>query len=186
MNKISRNAAGSLLTLATLAGCGSEASAPSGPQLPSYESPERVDRSIQQSLDRLRGLQTVQVGNLVVDLPAEARACYGLVCEGWEEKYQAERARQAPRVARLASLAEAAAADASLTPHAFSEADAALRALAGLQIVEVTGLIQVQPANNPQCYNLPCTEDIHAADRANAAHVAQVFAIVAAAQDSGL
>ena len=186
MKKIHRSAAGGLMALSAVAGCGSEASAPSGPQSPSYESPEKVELSIQQSLDRLRGLRTVEVGDLVVDLPAEARACYGLVCEGWQEKYQAERARQAPRVARLASLAEAAAADTSLAPRALSEADAALQALAGLQIVEVSGLVEVQPANNPQCYNQPCAEDVDAAERVNAAHVAQLFAVVAAAQKSGL
>jgi hypothetical protein len=186
MKKIQRSAAGSLMALTALVGCGGEASAPSGPQSPSHAAPEEVELSIQQSLDRLRELRTVEVGNLVVDLPAEARACYGLVCEGWEEKYQAERARQAPRVARLASLAEAAAADTSLAPHAFGEAEAALQALAGLQIVEVTGLVEVLPANNPQCYNLPCAEDIDAAERVNAAHVAQVFAVVASAQESGL
>ena len=185
MSNIHRSAAGGLLALTALAGCGSEASGPSGPQSPSYESPEQVEQSVQQSLDRLRALQTVEVRDLVVDLPAEARACYGL-CAGWEERYQAERARQAPRVARLAALAEAAAADTSLPPRAIGEADAALQALAGLQIVDVAGLVEVQPANNPQCYNLPCPEDIDNAERANAAHVAQVFALVAAAKKSGI
>jgi hypothetical protein len=186
MNEIHRSAAGGLIVaLTVLVGCGSEASAPGGSQAPSYDSPEKVEQSIQQSLARLRALQTVEVRDLVSDLPAEARACYGL-CEGWKERYQAERARQAPRVARLATLAEAAADDTSLAPRSFSEADAALRALAGLEIVEVTGLIEVKPANNPLFYNQPSPEDTAAANRLNAAHVAQVFAVVDAAHETGL
>jgi len=185
MNEIHRSAAGGLIALTVLVGCGSEASAPGGSQSPSYDSPEKVEQSIQQSLDRLRALQTVEVRDLVDDLPAEARACYGL-CEGWEERYQAERARQAPRVARLATLAEAAAADTSLAPRSFAEADAALQALAELEVVEVSGLVEVKPANNPQFYNQPSPADIAAADRLNAAHVAQVFAVVDAAHETGL
>jgi hypothetical protein len=185
MKEIYRSAVGGLIVLTGLTGCGSEASAPSSPPSPSHESPEQVEQSVQHSLARLRALQIVEVGDLVLDLPAEAQACYG-VCPGWEERYQAERARQAARAERLASLAEAAAADSALAPREWSEAAVALQALAGLQIVEVSGLVEAKPANNPECYYQPCPADIDAADRLNASHVAQVFAVVDAANKTGL
>ena len=185
MKEMYRSAVGGLIALTGLTGCGSEATGPSSPQSANYESPEQVEQAVQHSLARLRALQIVEVGDLVLDLPAEAQACYG-VCPGWEQRYRAERARQAARAERLASLAEGAAADGSLAPREWSEAGVALQALAGLQIVQVSGLIEVKPASNPQCYYQPCPGDIDTADRLNANHVAQVFAVVDAAQKTSL
>jgi hypothetical protein len=175
---------GGLIALSLGAGCGGAASGP--PSTPP-ESPEKVEQSIQQSLDRIRALQVVDVSRLVLNLPAEATACYGLPCtEADRRLWEAERARQAPRVEKLASLAETAAHDSTLAPRDMSEKDAALKALAGLAVVEVYGLVETKPANNYQCYNTPCVSDVEAANRINGARVAQVFAIVDAAQKSGL
>ncbi len=165
-------------------GCGSGASKPVTTQPPPVE---EVEQSIQQSLDRLGALHIVNVASLVLDLPGEASSCYGLQpCAGWEQPYHAERARQAPRLEHLASFAEAAVRDPNLAAHDKSEADAAIQALNGLAVVTVTTLVEVKPANNPQCYNLPCPADVEAADRINGAHVSQVFATVDLANKSGL
>jgi hypothetical protein len=178
-----RRAAGGLIALSVGVGCGGQAAPPA----PERESPEKVEQTIQQSLARVQALHVVDVTQLVLDLPAEARDCYGgPPCPGFETQYQAERARQAPRVERLASLAEAAARNPYLVPRDPSEADAALQALAGLAVVQVSGLVQVQPKNNGECYNLPCPADIEAAKRENGAHVAAVFATVDAAKKIGL
>ena len=61
-----------------------------------------------------------------------------------------------------------------------------IEALNALAIVEVAGLVEARPANQPQCYNLPCPADVEAANRENSARVSQVFAIVDAAKQSGL
>jgi hypothetical protein len=183
MQKAYRQATSGLIGLAIGAGCGG--SSP-GTTATEPASVEYVEQSIQQSLDRLEALSIVHVGRLVLDLPAEATSCYGLPpCPGAEEPYRVERARQAPRVAHLASIAEAMR-DRYVVPHDKSEAGAALEALAALNVVQVTGLVEAKPANNPECYNLPCGSDIEAADRENAKRVGQVFAIVAAAKASGL
>jgi hypothetical protein len=146
-----------------------------------------VEQTIQQSLARLQALRVFDAIQLVVDLPVEAKDCYGgPPCQGFEAQYEAERARQAPRVERLASLAEAAVQNPYIVPRDPSEADAALQALAGLAVVQVSGLVQVQPKNNGECYNLPCPADIDAAKRENGAHVAAVFATVDAAKKIGL
>ena len=183
MRKAYQQATGGLIGLALSAGCGGSSALPSGSE---PATAQQVEQSIQLSLDRLQTLHIVYVGRLVLDLPAEATACYGLPCPGSEGAYNAERARQAPRLERLAKLAEAAAGDPYLAPHDKSEASAALDALAALQVIQVTGLVETKPANNPQCYNLPCGSDIAAADRENASRVTQVFGIVSAAKAGGL
>ena len=174
-----------LFALSVGVGCGSgvPASMASDP-VP----PVQVEQSIEQSFERLRALRIVDVRNLVLNLPAEATACYGLPCEGsvWEQRYRDERARQAPRLARLTDLAEATVHGQYHVTHDKSEAEAAIQALAALAIVEVAGLVETKPANNPQCYNLPCPTEVDAADRENSARVSQVFAIVDAAKQSNL
>src|SRR5579859_3745003 len=174
---------GGLFALSLGAGCGSAATATP----PAQPNPENVEQSIQNSLDRIHTLQIVDVSRLVLNLPAEATACYGIPCtDSDRQKYQAERARQAPRVELLASLAEAAAHDSTIAPRDMSDKDAALKALADLAVVEVSGLVETRPANNPDCYNLPCGSDIELANKINGTRVAQVFAIVDAANKSGL
>jgi len=155
---------------------------------PAKPTPAEVDASIQQSFERLQALQVFSADRLVMNLPAEATACYGLPCDKakWQPAIDAERARQAPRLSKLADLTEAASKDASLTPRAIYDSDLAVQSLQALQIVEVGSLIQVQPQNNAECYNLPCPSDQQAADRANGLHIAEAFAIAEAAQKSGL
>jgi hypothetical protein len=180
-----RYGTGGLIAIGMSVGCASGAAPPAEPQPVPVE---KVEQSIQQSFDRLNALEIVSAARLVLDLPAEATACYNLPCPGsvWEEKYHAERARQAPRLERLVGLAETAAHAEYTAMRDMSEADAAIQALNGLAVIEVAGLVEVKPANNPQCYNLPCGTDIAAADRVNSAHVTAVFATVDAAQKSGL
>ncbi len=50
----------------------------------------------------------------------------------------------------------------------------------------MSGLVTVQPANNPQCYNLPCESNIAAADAQNARRVTEAFGIADAAKRTGL
>jgi hypothetical protein len=178
-----RHATGGLIALVGV-GCASGASThPAAEPVPV----EKVEQSIQQSFDRLNALHVVTSARLVLDLPAEATACYNLPCPGseWEAKYHAERARQAPRLERLVGLAENAALADYGAMRDMSEAAAAVQALNGLAVIEVAGLVEVQPVNNGNCYGA-CPADIAAADRVNRAHVTQVFAIVDAAQKSGL
>jgi hypothetical protein len=150
--------------------------------------PAQVNASITQSIDRLRALQIFDVGPLILNLPAEATACYNLPCpgSGWEQAYDDERARQAPRLAKLADIAEGVAKNASASVGDPGQAAAAAQAISGLRIIEVSALIQVQPANNPDCYNLPCPSDVQAANQTNGLHVSEAYAIVEAAQRSGL
>jgi hypothetical protein len=155
---------------------------------PAKLTPAEVDASIQQSFDRLQALQVFSADRLIMNLPAEATACYGLPCDRpkWQPAIDAERARQAPRLSKLADLTEAATKDANLMPRAAYDSQPAVQALQSLQIVDVGSLIQVQPQNNAECYNLPCPSDQQAADRTNGLHVAQAFEIAEAAQKSGL
>src|SRR5262245_14048650 len=94
MDSTLKLAAGGLTLALGLGGCGGGAG---GEPVVQAGDPAAVDASITQSLDRLRALDIVHVGRLVLDLPEQATACYGLPCPGseWVEKYEAERARQA-------------------------------------------------------------------------------------------
>jgi hypothetical protein len=197
MKKTSLLATGSLAAAAFGFGTGCGPSDPA-PQKPSGSSPapapaandpvQQVDASIQQSLDRLSALQIFSVGGLVLNLPAAATACYSIPCsgdtQGWAE-YHAERARQAPRLAALAAQAE----DCN-SGHCYvsipTSVDEAVSALDALQIVEVGGLIQAQPKNNPDCYNLPCPSDQAAAEAENNRRAAEAFTIATYAKIRGL
>jgi hypothetical protein len=184
MNTTFKQAAtgGLAIALGLSAGCGGES------PKPATSDPAQVESSITQSLDRLRALELVDVTKLVINLPAEATACYGVPCPGstWEQPYRDERARQSVRLQRLAEIAEATAHNAYLTPRDPTEATAAVQALSALEIVEVGGLIEVKAANNGNCYNLPCPGDVKAADDENGLRVAKVFGIVDAAKRDGL
>jgi hypothetical protein len=184
MKNTYRHVTGGFIALVGV-GCSSGTAAPATNEPVSIE---KVDQSVQQSFDRLNALHVVTAARLVLDLPAEATACYSLPCPGseWEPKYHAERARQAPRLERLVGFAETAARAEYPTMRDKGEASAAVEALNGLAVIEIGGLVDAQPANNANCYNLPCPEDIAAADLANRARVTQVFAVVDAALKNGL
>jgi len=131
------------------------------------------------NLARLRDLDVLEVGDLLVDLPAEASNCYG-PCPGSEAAILQAKQEAALRLAEFVEVAEAAAA----APSGYlctEQVDENLAALAGLEIVEVLGLVQVEPANNPQCYNLPCQADIDAANAANELRAAQLDSIAQSA-----
>jgi hypothetical protein len=165
-----------------LGGCGTHAA-------PATASDSKaVDESITQSFDRLRALQIIDVGQLVLNLPAEATSCYGVPCPNspWQQPYVDERARQAPRLATLADVFEQASRDVYLQPAPMSQADAAIQSLTALQVIAVGGIVQAQPANNPQCYNLPCQSDIDAAQTENERRVAKALEAAALGQRAGL
>ena len=172
----------------TVAGCASEP-AERHPVKPGSTEPARPDRSgewvgnagaealahVDLNLARLRDLDVIEVGELLVDLPDEAFNCYG-PCPGSEAAIQAANEAAALRLQDFVEVAEAAAA----APSGYlctEQVDENLAALAGLEIVEVLGLVQVEPANNPQCYNLPCQADIDAANAANELRAAQLDSI---------
>src|SRR5437016_693390 len=182
MDKRIKQAAGGLALALGLGGCGTTQ------MLPKATNPAQVSAWIEQSLDRFRALQIVEVGELVINLPSEATACYGVPCPGsaWVGPYREERARQAERLSRLADMAETAASDKYLSPRPMTEADAAIQSLSSLQVIRVAGLVEAKPQNNPDCYNLPCPSDVQAAAEVNGLRVAKVLAITETAKRSGL
>jgi hypothetical protein len=180
MDETLKKTTGGLALALALGGCGSE------PEPPPNRDPIAVEASIKESLDRLRALELVEAGKLVMHLPAEATACYGLVCAGWETRVAEERSHQATRLTGLVDLAAVTAGATNLRPREAGEAAAALRALSALEIIEVQGLVQRQLVRSPECYNLPCPWDIEARDRENARRVTIVFSVVERAQKKGL
>jgi hypothetical protein len=171
-----KNCAGALCLALGLAACGTEA--------PAVTDPVQARASIQQSLDHLEALKLVSGETLVLELPEQATECYGAPCPGteWVEIYNAELFRQAPRIAQLADIAEAVSADSTVAPSLMSERAAAVAALSALQVISIGSLIEDQPANNPECYNLPCESDILAAQHANELRVGRAFAIASRAR----
>lgn len=121
---------------------------------------EAVDANLQ----TLRELDVVEVHALVVDVPDEAFNCYG-ACPGWVDEIEAATAESAVALVELTALATEVAdlppAAGTCEPEAI---DANLAALGALGVVHIGGLIEAQPENNPMCYNLPCQEDIEAAE----------------------
>ena len=158
-----------------------ETPAPEG-QTPAQIDPAAALAHVDQNLARLKALQVFEVGQLIVDMPEGAQNCYG-PCPGTEGAVKKAKEQAAVRLEKLTTVAEGAtdkpAAAASCEKASIDEN---LKALSALRIVGVSGLIEVQPVNNPQCYNLPCQEDIAAAKAATCAHAAGLAAIVEAAK----
>jgi hypothetical protein len=157
------------------------------PQVQIKSSKAAVDASIKDSLDRLNSLQLFSVDGLVLKLPAQASECYGIPCPGdkvGQAEYDAERARQASRLAKLAALA-GRCSNSLCYDRAPESADQAVQALNALQIVQVGSLIAAQPANNPDCYNLPCQSDKDAAAAENQRRATVAFTTAQMAQEEG-
>jgi len=194
MRKTMMFAAGGLVVTLGLGGCSTGTPATTGPTVqadkPAQSAADRqvLNTQIDQDLSRLNELQVIHSGQLLVDLPSEATACYGVPCPGssWVQPYWDERAHQAARLHTLANLATTTMPTVSIGDHVKSEADAALSALSALSLIEGASLIEAQPASNVNCYSLACPSDIAAADQATALNVAKVFALVDAAKHNGL
>ncbi len=172
-----------------LTGCG-EGSPPAGVSKPpsKYTSPAEVESVVNQSLERLNALQFVRIDQLVLKLPAHATDCYGLPCPGDTESlalYNAERARQAARLEALTEQAEACNSGHCYNSQARSPAEA-LTALNALEIVQAGALLEVQPHNTPDCYNLPCAADVAAAAAENTRRLELVLMLTDNAKKRGI
>jgi hypothetical protein len=148
---------------------------------PTYATPAEaaaVVADLRDHMQRLQNLKVVEVYTLDVAIP-EAANCYGgPPCNGLESNpaVTAEYARQAPRLDRLTEMAEALAASSEL-PAAGPDASADIAALNGLQIVDFGTLVKVEPASSPNCYNLPCPEDVASAAAENQRHADVVHSL---------
>lgn len=142
-------------------------------------------RSIAQSLDRLRSLELFDVGGVVMNLPDNARSCYGVPCPGdsaGQTAFDQELVRQERRLTSFVSVAERCNSGHCyvFTPETASEAIDALNAL---QIVTVNALVTTEPKSNPNCYNLPCPQDVEAARAENRRRETLAFTIAGYAKE---
>jgi hypothetical protein len=129
--------------------------------------------TVADTLDRLRALDVVAVGELIVARPSNAGNCYG-PCP---EDIAAATEEAAKRLTRLVDVAESAVLEVDPTACSPSAVAGHLDVLSGLAIVEVEGLITSEPANNPSCYNLPCGADLAVAEALNCEREAKLAAI---------
>ncbi len=100
---------------------------------------------IDENLARLRSLQIFEVGGFLLNAPN----CYGMPCPGHEQEYADAKEAQAKRLADFTNSALSAAA--ATAPSYTGPAP----------------VILAEPQNNANCYNLPCPEDIAAAQAIN-------------------
>jgi hypothetical protein len=173
-------------TLGLLTGCGSSADLGgtegpdhlgNGPETPA-SAPFDLG-AVKGDLERLAQLSIVDVGALVLDYPEGAMNCYG-PCPGFGDEIAEVDALQAARLHELVEIAtEAATLSLQVEECSVEVIDENLAALDGLDIVEVFGMVEEVPQNNPYCYNLPCEEDIARAEEINCqratalAHIAE-------------
>jgi hypothetical protein len=150
--------------------------------------PTRGDVDVVDQIDlnlaRLEALEIFEVGELIVDVPAEAYNCYG-PCPGFENAEADAIELSAQRLADFADLAENAAAQPT-SDLVCDDAtnDANLDALDALGIVQVGDLMVFEPKSSANCYNLPCNEDIAEANEINNQRAAMLANIVHAADKS--
>ena len=124
-------------------------------------------------------MEIVDVAELVHEYPEGAMNCYG-PCPGYEEDIEAENQRQAARLLELVAVAEdAVSVDANVYGCDVEDIDENLDALADLNIVEVFGLVEAVPENNPNCYNTPCPEDVAEAEQVTCQRASALAHIVA-------
>ena len=120
---------------------------------------------------------------MILDIPEEAFNCYG-PCPGFENAEADAKAESAVRLAKLADVAEAAEVDWSLENTCSADViDSNLQALESLGIVEVGQLLIAEPEVSPNCYNLPCSEDIQEAEELTCERAARLASIVANSED---
>ena len=121
----------------------------------SYAEFQENDTAARDSIRQLAELEVLAVGDLIVDAPEGSQNCYG-PCEddATDQVWMQEHAWQ---VARLQALTEEAVALAQQAPTANPmDRQASLDALNELEIIEIEGMFQHQPAN---CYVGFCTGD---------------------------
>ena len=125
------------------------------------------------NLERLRALKLMDVGELLFEVPEGHPNCYA-PCFHYDAK--------AEQFAELVEIAEVAARQPVSDPTACDAdaTDANLAALAALELVEIRGMLTEEPDNNPNCYNLPCEEDIAAAAAVNCERAATLTNVIAA------
>jgi len=174
-------------TLGLLAGCAGSGDIPTtdnpaNPELTSSVLPGKFipANAVRSDLQKLAQLRIVDVGDLVLNYPEGALNCYG-PCPGFEDEIAAEDARQAARLSELVEIATEIGTTVTIEDDSCSieVIDENLAALDGLDIVQVFGLIEEVPQNNPYCYNLPCPSDIEAAAEITCQRAAALAQIVA-------
>ncbi len=177
-------------TLGLLAGCGgpsdgnlSNTPAEPGGQTDDASSQQVNEAELLADLQRLSELRIVEVGQLVHNYPEGAMNCYG-PCPGFEEEIAEEDFRQAARLSELVEIVNSAVTSTvELEACTVEVIDANLEALDSLDIVEVFGLVEEVPQNNPYCYNTPCPSDIEAANEVNRQRATALAAIVEEARE---
>jgi hypothetical protein len=191
------------IAIAGLAGCGAHAAEPAptpsrGPSGtaeveptpaaptangPAPSTPESTAAvvAIDENLARLRALDVFEVGELIVEMPAEALNCYGpKPCAGSEPAVAAARTTAAERLVAFTESVVAAAAKPYDSYACDANIDVNLEALRSLRVVEVGSFIRSEPVNSAFCYNLPCQSDIDAANTTNHTRAAKLESIAIA------
>jgi hypothetical protein len=140
--------------------------------------PQVAVDEVQENLALLENLDVFSVGQLLLDVPGEAFNCYG-PCPEWKDEIAEAEIEAASRLAVFADLAlEASAGVSTSNPFPEERIDENLEALRDLEIVEVGTLIEDEPVVTGNCYHLPCTEEIAAAEERNNDRAWQLQAIV--------
>lgn len=153
---------------------------PDGPKVEPSDAVAHIDAN----LAKLRALELFEVGDLIMRAPDGDMSCYGLPCP---DQVDAVRAATAVKLEKLAALAEEVSNDHVTACDATTigaAADAHLATLDSLAIVDVGAFLELAPANNPMCYNLPCESDIAAADAANCNKVVRLGVLAAKAAEA--
>lgn len=137
--------------------------------------------SVDENLVRLRSLTVFTVGELIVNLPAEASNCYG-PCPGSAPAIAKAKDDAAARLDKLVDIAESAVKAPVADACAQATIDQNIAALKALQIVDVQGLILEHAKVSGQCYAVPCPADIEAAKAITCERAGKLASIVNAAK----
>ena len=138
-------------------------------------------KKVDKNLAKLKALQVVDVKRLVIEWPDGAMNCYG-PCPGSEGAIKKAKETAALRLEKLTKAAVLGAKHPKANACDETSIDDNIAALQALRIIDVGGLLEAQPKNNPQCYNFPCSSDIEAAQATNCTRAGKLAGIVEAAK----
>jgi hypothetical protein len=146
---------------------------------------QQVRSFLWDNLFTLQGVEVVQVGDLLLDLPEEAICAYNWTpCSGFDEVVEEALREAAPRLEALSHFANVATNEAPTSRSATCAEDVILEnieQLADLEIVQIGDLNVAEPEHNCP-YDVPCDEDIAAANEITCERAEVLDRIVALTQ----
>jgi hypothetical protein len=155
---------------------------PDAPELEPEDAYESARARVAVDLEALEALQLVEVEDIALTDAMKPGNCYG-VCPDDE----ARMARYVEQAERLHALVDLAHDDVDAFGPCYTRAsdivDQSVAAIEALAIVELGDLVLEEAAPDPNCYNLPCGDELARVEEINERRALTLFHLAERARD---